>query len=166
LLDDELRRRLGRRFGAEADTFLDELPPVLDELASRWELHYESLIQRGTTSVVIRCNAAGRRAVLKVSPRKKRVLDEAVALARWNTRHVPEVLAVEESIGALLIEAIEPARRSTCRRAIPAWGAWPRSSARCTRRRADPAYETVAERTGISSSQGAATTRAGPIWSR
>ena len=47
-------------------------------------------------------------AVLKVSPERERVAHEAVALASWKTVHVPAVLAVDESVGALLIEAIEP----------------------------------------------------------
>jgi len=108
-LDDELRRRLGRRFGSQVESWLDDLPPVLGDLADRWRIDLESLIQRGSMSVVIRCRTAdGRPAVLKVSPERRRVLDEAAALAIWKTAHVPAVLALEESVGALLIEAIEP----------------------------------------------------------
>jgi streptomycin 6-kinase len=108
-LDDQLRRRLGRRFGAAIESWLNALPPVLSELGERWQLELESVIQRGSISVVIRCEtAAGRPAVLKVSPERRRILDEAAALARWRTVHVPAVLAVEESVGALLIEAVEP----------------------------------------------------------
>jgi streptomycin 6-kinase len=36
------------------------------------------------------------------------VAHEAAGLARWTTRHVPEVLGVDESVGALLLEAVEP----------------------------------------------------------
>jgi streptomycin 6-kinase len=108
-LDDELRRRLGRRFGTAVEIWLDALPDVLGDLAERWEIEYESLIQRGSISVVIRCRTAkGCPAVLKVSPERRRVLDEAAALPRWRTVHVPAVLAVDENIGALLIEAIQP----------------------------------------------------------
>lgn len=108
-LDDELRRRLGRRFGSAIEAWLDELPPVLGELAERWQIDFESLIQRGSMSVVIRCRTAeGRPTVLKVSPERRRVQDEAAALARWRTAHVPAVLAVDERVGALLIEAVEP----------------------------------------------------------
>src|SRR5689334_7677050 len=108
-LDDELRRRLGRRFGSAIDSWLDELPPVLGDLAERWQIDFESLIQRGSMSVVIRCRTAeGRPTVLKLSPERRRVQDEAAALARWRTAHVPAVLAVDERVGALLIEAVEP----------------------------------------------------------
>jgi streptomycin 6-kinase len=108
-LDDALRRRLGRRFGTAVELWLDALPPVLSDLAERWEVEFESLIQRGSISVVIRCRTAeGCPAVLKVSPERTRVLEEAAALAGWRTVHVPAVLAVDEGVGALLIEAIEP----------------------------------------------------------
>ena len=108
-LDTELRRRLRRRFGAAVERWLDELPPVLSELAGRWQLELGSIIQRGSISVVIRCRTAqGRPAVIKVSPERRRILEEAAALDRWRTVHDPAVLAVDESAGALLIEAIEP----------------------------------------------------------
>jgi streptomycin 6-kinase len=60
-------------------------------------------------SVVIRCRMPdGRPAVLKLSPDRVRLANEAEALDRWTTVHTPSVLAVDESVGALLIEAIEP----------------------------------------------------------
>jgi streptomycin 6-kinase len=60
-------------------------------------------------SVVIRCAMPdGRPAVLKVSPDRARLATEAAALKRWTTVHTPSVFAVDEGVGALLIEAIEP----------------------------------------------------------
>ena len=108
-LDDELRLRLGRRFGSAIDGWFDALPAVLSDLAERWDIEWGTLIQRGSVSVVIRCRTAdGRPAVLKASPARERVAHEAAALAGWKTTHVPAVLAVDEAVGALLIEAIEP----------------------------------------------------------
>jgi streptomycin 6-kinase len=46
--------------------------------------------------------------VLKVCPDRARLANEAAALRRWHTAHVPAVLAVDVSVGALLIEAIIP----------------------------------------------------------
>jgi streptomycin 6-kinase len=49
-------------------------------------------------SVVIGCRMAdGRRAVLKVSPDRIRLVNEAAALESWATAHTPSVLAVDES---------------------------------------------------------------------
>ena len=60
-------------------------------------------------SVVMHCRMAdGRGAVLKVSPDRTRLVNEAAALESWTTAHTPSVLAVDESAGALLLEAIEP----------------------------------------------------------
>jgi streptomycin 6-kinase len=82
---------------------------VLEDLESRWEIEWGPLIQRGSMSVVIRCRAGnGRPTVLKVSPERTRLAEEAAALARWATGQVPAVLAVDESVGALLLEAVEP----------------------------------------------------------
>lgn len=60
-------------------------------------------------SVVIRCRLTdGRAAVLKVSPDRTRLACEASALGRWSTPHTPAVLAADEGVGAVLLEAIEP----------------------------------------------------------
>jgi streptomycin 6-kinase len=108
-LDDELRLRLARRFGNVIETWLDRLPAVLEDLAERWSIEWDELIQRGSVSVVIRCRTAdGRRAVVKVSPARERIAEEAAALANWRTVHVPDVLALDENAGALMIEAIDP----------------------------------------------------------
>ena len=81
---------------------------MLAELAGRWELEWGAPMRRGSMSAVLRCLADGRPAVLKASPDRERIAHEAAALARWQTAHVPAVLAVDERAGALLIEAIEP----------------------------------------------------------
>ena len=109
-IDDELRLRLGRRFGSAVDLWFDALPGVLAELAERWEFEWGALIRRGSMSAVIRCRADGRPAVLKASPDRERIAHEASALVRWQTAQVPAVLAVDEPAGVpvLLIEAIEP----------------------------------------------------------
>jgi streptomycin 6-kinase len=81
---------------------------MLRRLAECWSLEWGDLLQRGSMSVVIRCTADDRPAVLKVSPERARVAHEAAALASWTTKHVPAVLAVDAELGALLIEAVEP----------------------------------------------------------
>jgi streptomycin 6-kinase len=108
-LDDQLRHRLRRRFGDPVDSWLDGLPPVLAGVAERWQIVLDSVVQRGSMSVVMRCRTGdGRPAVLKTSPDRSRILAEAAALSRWSTRHVPEVLAVDDVSGALLMEAVVP----------------------------------------------------------
>jgi streptomycin 6-kinase len=108
-IGDEVRRRLTARFGDDVGAWFDELPAVLGVLAKRWQIDFGPLIPRGSMSVVIRCQTAdGRPAVLKISPDRLRLANEASALESWATVRTPIVLAVDESAGALLLEAIEP----------------------------------------------------------
>src|SRR2546430_15195798 len=100
-LDNELRLRLRRRYGNGIDAWLDELPLVLVALGDRWAVEYESLIQQGSMSVVVRCrDRAGRAAVLKVCPDRNRLANEARAAGGRGTNHVPEVLPGDETLRA------------------------------------------------------------------
>jgi streptomycin 6-kinase len=90
-------------------TWFDELPNLLSTRVERWGIELDAPIPRGSVSVVIRCRLRdGRRGVLKVSPDRARLAGEAAALERWTTPHTPAVLALDERLGALLIEAVEP----------------------------------------------------------
>jgi streptomycin 6-kinase len=46
--------------------------------------------------------------VLKASPDRSRLIVEASALTAWHTVHSPEVIAFDDQLGALLLEAIDP----------------------------------------------------------
>jgi streptomycin 6-kinase len=108
-IDEATRRRLLARFGSEVEAWFAQLPGLLAAVSEQWGLAYDAPIPRGRTSVVVRCQLAdGRRGVLKVSPDRARLAFEATALADWPSRQVPEVIAVDERLGALLLEAIEP----------------------------------------------------------
>jgi streptomycin 6-kinase len=52
--------------------------------------------------------ADGRHGVLKASPDRARLAFEAAALGAWHTVHTPAVIALDEQIGALLMEEVEP----------------------------------------------------------
>jgi streptomycin 6-kinase len=108
-IDAGARQRLTARFGGEATAWFDELPGVLTALAGRWQFELGSPIPRGSVSAVFWCRMAdGRRAVLKASPDRARLAFEAAALGAWHTVHTPAVIAHDEQLGALLIEAVEP----------------------------------------------------------
>lgn len=106
---DEARQRLVRRFGDNVQPWLDELPGRLLVLRERWSLELDSVIPKGSMSVVIRCRTGqGQRAVLKISPDRERVANEIAGFAHWSTPHVPTVLRTDTSMGTLLMEEIEP----------------------------------------------------------
>jgi streptomycin 6-kinase len=108
-VDEGARRRLTARFGDEVAPWFDELPGLLSALARRWRLELGPPIPRGSVSVVLRCRMAdGRGAVLKASPDRARLAFEAAALEGWHGEHTPAVLGLDERLGALLLEAIEP----------------------------------------------------------
>src|SRR6478736_8743025 len=96
LLDDGLRARLAARYGDHVHAWLDGLPPILEELAQRWDVELVELIPRGSMSVVIRCLAAnGEGGVLKLCPDRDRIAREAAALGRWSTPHMVSIHAVD-----------------------------------------------------------------------
>src|SRR6266567_6815137 len=108
-IDPGVQQRLTLRFGSDVKTWFDELPGLLTALAEKWRFELDSQIPRGSVAAVFRCRMAdGRRAILKASPDHTRLAFEAAALGAWHTVHTPTVLALDEQLGALLIEAIEP----------------------------------------------------------
>ena len=108
-VDEGARQRLTARFGDEVGPWFEELPGVLSALARRWRLQVGPPIPRGSVSVVLRCRTAdGRGAVLKASPDRARLAFEAAALEGWQGGNTPAVLGLDERLGALLLEAIEP----------------------------------------------------------
>jgi streptomycin 6-kinase len=121
-VDPGTRDRLRARFGSGVESWLDELPSAVAALAKRWGLEVGDPIPRGTMSAVIRCRRSfdGAQAVLKVSPDRARLAREAAALQGWRGSHTtPAVLAVDETAGALLMEAIEPGTPLIVSRAYP-----------------------------------------------
>ena len=120
-IDAGTRRRLTARFGGHVEAWFDQLPGLLTTLAQRWQFELGSQIPRGSMSVVVRCRLAdGRRAVLKASPDRTRLAFEAAALGAWQTPHTPAVIALDERLGALLMEAIEPGTPLVASSAYPA----------------------------------------------
>jgi streptomycin 6-kinase len=106
---DEARQRLVRRFGDGVQSWIDELPGRLLVLRERWRLKFGSVLPKGSVSVVLRCRTAqGQRAILKICPDRERVEREIAGLARWSTPHVPALFQADPSMGALLMEEIEP----------------------------------------------------------
>ena len=147
-IDAGARQRLTARFGDQVALWLDGLPGVLRALAQRWRFELGAPIPRGSMSVVFRCRMAdGRGAVLKVSPDRARLADEAAALEGWHTVHTPAVLALDEQLGALLLEAIEPGTPLVVSSTYPELG---RVAELLRALHAsgvpDPAYPTVAQR--------------------
>lgn len=120
-IDPGARQRLTARFGSQAEAWFGGLPDMLAAVAQRWQMELGSPIPRGSVSAVYRCRMAdGRRAVLKASPDRARLAFEAAALGAWHTVHTPAVIALDEQLGVLLLEAIEPGTPLDVSSAYPA----------------------------------------------
>jgi streptomycin 6-kinase len=145
-IDQAVRERLTARFGSEVERWFEELPGRLETLAMRWRVELEAAIPRGSASAVFACRLDdGRRAVLKVSPDRARIASEGTALDGWRTPHSPSVLEVDERLGALLIEAIEPGTPLDVAATYPSIDSVA-ELLMSLHRRADPAYPPVGVR--------------------
>lgn len=112
LVDEEQRTRLVGRFGTGARAWMAGLPAQVDGLAAEWKLTVDGPAPHGRTSVVLRCRRADDApAILKVSPDRAMARSEARILRLWeSTGRVPRVWEVDESRGAILLEAVGEGR--------------------------------------------------------
>ena len=112
LIDAATRARLLERFGPRAVGWCQGLPARINRLARTWGLRVVRPVSNGNTACVFVCERTGYEAhyvVLKLSPDRSLVKDEASALAAWrNSGRVPRVLGFDGEGGALLMELIRP----------------------------------------------------------
>lgn len=96
------------RFGTAVEPWWASLPNTIVELAERWQLVVGNAVERGNTSLVVRCRRAdGRAAILKVTPDANLTAAEAAALMAWQpTGRVPAVWHYDVARSALLLEAL------------------------------------------------------------
>jgi streptomycin 6-kinase len=108
LVDELARTRLIRRFGQDVTTWIDGLPGLLASLSDRWGLVVDQHAPGGT-SATFRCHRAGVLVFLKLTPEIDIAISEYRALSAWS--EVPSMVSVLETdltLGALLLEAVEP----------------------------------------------------------
>jgi streptomycin 6-kinase len=105
---ESLQDRLVRRFGDEIVDWVRAAPGEAVRLAAEWGLTLGETIPRGSTSLTVMCTtAAGREAVLKLSPQTAVLAEQDQVLRAWAPGgHVPQVLA--HAPGALLLERVLP----------------------------------------------------------
>lgn len=120
-VDKQQQRRLERRFGSGVDQWVLGLPAFVERLAALWGLTFDGDSFPGRTSVVLSCRRAdGAAGMLKLSPDPGLISSEARTLALWQgSGRVPEVWAVDEDAGALLMEAVEPGHTVLSRGSLP-----------------------------------------------
>ncbi|MFC0437183.1 aminoglycoside phosphotransferase family protein [Kutzneria buriramensis] len=107
---EEVATRLASRYGAEAETWVAEIPNLAARLAARWGLRLGALFESGASSVVLRCEwRDGTPAVLKLSLDLALVSDQVEMLRVFApTGRVPAVLAADAEAGATVLEEVRP----------------------------------------------------------
>jgi streptomycin 6-kinase len=109
LLDGPARARLADRFGAGVSHWCDELPALVETLAKRWGLEILSAMPGNTGRTLMCRDAAGRSAVLKVTPGLDIAATEAAALRAWRgCSRVVQLLDADYDAGAVLLEGVVP----------------------------------------------------------
>jgi streptomycin 6-kinase len=108
-VEPSFRAFVVRMFGAEGRRWLDELPDLTSGLASRWGLELGAELSGGVLACVREAvTKDGRAVVLKVAGPWSPTAKEAAALRAWSGAAAPELLEVDENVGALLLERISP----------------------------------------------------------
>ncbi|SDC48335.1 phosphotransferase [Actinokineospora iranica] len=103
LIEDRLRRR----FGDSVLPWVAALPDLLNDLAAAWDLELGEVFPEGASAVTMRVHRAGTPAVLKVSPDPAFAAEQAEVLRAFApSGRVPEILAADTAVGALLLELI------------------------------------------------------------
>ncbi|WP_309111021.1 aminoglycoside phosphotransferase family protein [Saccharothrix sp.] len=96
------------RFGPGVQSWLDDLPALVDTLSARWDLQPDRVFSGGTSHTLL-CHRAGRPVVLKLTPDPEIARQELAALRAWEpSPRVVRVLEVDVDEGALLLEGLLP----------------------------------------------------------
>lgn len=108
-MTEAIAARLVRRFGPSVLPWVADLPDLIGHLAERWRLTVGEPFASGASSVAIRVTAPGGGAVLKLSPDLPFVAEQIAVLRQFGpSGRVPDVLAEDVSLGAVLLSEIKP----------------------------------------------------------
>jgi len=109
-ISEDVTARVIRRFGDAVRSWCDGLPDLLASLAERWGLELGAPFLVGNSSTTFRCvRADGMPAVLKLSPDLPVAAEQVATLKLFEPGgRVPAILEADVSVGAVLLERIEP----------------------------------------------------------
>lgn len=99
------------REGESARTWLARLPELVGELCVRWGLRVTGDPMHGYMALVVPVLRGDARCALKVSWIDDETVNEAAALALWNGGGAVRLLDADDTVGALLLEWLDPRRR-------------------------------------------------------
>jgi streptomycin 6-kinase len=101
------RDRLTKHYGPAAGVWLDVVPYLLDQAATRWGLDLVGYHDAGHSSVLAVVNSrAGRPMLLKAWYDRTRYVHETVALARWDSPAAARLLATAPDLAVAAMELV------------------------------------------------------------
>ncbi|MBX3016145.1 MAG: hypothetical protein KF832_31780 [Caldilineaceae bacterium] len=98
------------REGEAGRQWLAQLPDVVDQLCSRWQLVIDGEVRHGYLGLTVPVQRRGEACILKVAWIEEAGQAEAAALAAWQGRGAVQLLAAEPTLGALLLERLDATR--------------------------------------------------------
>ena len=98
------------REGEAGRRWVEALPQQIEALCERWDLIPDGAPMHGGLSLVVPVRRAGELCVLKIGWVDECTMDEAMALQLWDGRGAVRLLAAEPSLGAMLLERLNPGR--------------------------------------------------------
>ena len=108
-IPSDFKKRIAGAFGSEGEQWLSELPALVERYAEKWRLQVEEPVERLTYHYVVKVRDLNKRPlILKLGVPRKDVTREIIAVRLYNGRRFAQLLAHDESGGALLLERLEP----------------------------------------------------------
>jgi len=105
--------RMVEMYGEDGQTWIEQLPKMLDELTQRWQLSLQTPFNLSYNYVAPAIRADGTTAVLKIGYPDPELLTEMEALRLYNGRFACQLLDSDPAQYAMLLEHIQPG--------IPLW---------------------------------------------
>jgi streptomycin 6-kinase len=96
------------REGKAGREWLAALPGMVEELCQRWQLEIDGSVMNGYTGLAIPAHRDKEACILKVYWRDEDTDSAPLALQIWNGRGAVKLLAHEPSLGAMLLERLDP----------------------------------------------------------
>jgi streptomycin 6-kinase len=101
------RQRLVDHYGPAVDSWLDAVPGLVTEAASRWGLTLVNYHDAGcASSIAVARTPGGRSVLVKAWYERNRYTHEIVALRTWHGRQVPKVVHQADDLAIAALEVV------------------------------------------------------------
>ncbi len=108
LIPHDFARDTITREGKAGRVWLAALPGMVEELCQYWQLEIKGSVMNGYTGLAIPVQRDGEECILKVYWQDEDTDIAPLALKIWNGRGAVKLLAYEPSLGAMLLERLDP----------------------------------------------------------